>query len=117
MGAFLSQASAIIPNVRHLSITPRHQEITWDVYWKHTGLLMLLCSFDAVETLHVGGQLTDRFPPILNNLSDELVAKVLPALRLLNIEGKPLVLVKQLLVPFIERRQFIGLPPLTIVAT
>ncbi len=78
---------------------------------------MLLCSFDAVETLHVGGQLTDRFPPILNNLSDELVAKVLPALRLLNIEGKPLVLVKQLLVPFIERRQFIGLPPLTIVAT
>ncbi len=89
------------------------------IYWKHAGLLRLLHSFDGVETLHVGEHLSDFFPPMLNDLSDELIAELLPALCLLNLEGNPqkFVKMKKLLVPFIEKRQSISRPPLTIVRT
>jgi len=57
---------------------------------------------------------------MLNALSDELVAEVLPALRLLNFEGKPQKNLKRLLAPFIKSGgslTFIGHLPLTIVRT
>ena len=117
LGAFLSQAYAILSSVRNLSITPLHDRIIQNKYWHRTGLLRLLHPFDTVETLHVEGQFTDLFPPMLNSLSNELVAEVLPSLRLLNFEGKPLKSVQKLLVPFIEKRRFVGRPPLTIVRT
>src|SRR6266404_766493 len=117
MGPLLSQVSAFISTVLHLSISPFHQQIIQDNYWHHAGLLMLLHSFDTVKTLHVGGQFTNIVPPLLNGLCDEVVTKVLPALCLLNFEGKPLKLVKELLAPFIEKRQSNGCPSLTIVRT
>ncbi len=116
MGPLLSQVSAFISSVHHLSITPFHQQKIQDKYWHHAGILMLLRSFDTVETLHVGGQFTNLFPLLLNGLHDELVTEVLPALRFLNFEGKPLKLVEQRLALFIEERQSNGCP-LTIVGT
>jgi len=117
MGALLSQASAITSSVHHLSFAPSDR-MRRDIYRKHAGLLSLLRSFDSVETLHVGGHFTNVFPPMLNHLSDELVAELLPALRLVNFEGKPLKLAKtRKLAPFIKKWQFIGHPPLTIVRT
>jgi len=58
-------------------------------------------------------------PRVLKKLSNNLAADVLPALRLLNLECKvqKFLKKKQLLVPFVEKRQIVGRPPLTIVRT
>ncbi len=117
--ALLSQASAIISSVQHLSITQLYQRTICATYWDCAKLLRFLQVrlFSTVETLHIGRQFTDRFVQVLNGLSNnsELVAEVLPALHLLNFEGKPQKMVKQLLIQFIEKRQSIGYPLLTIV--
>ncbi len=115
--ALLSQASAIISSLQHLSITTLHRPIIRDKYWHHAGLLRLLRSFDTVETLHVGRPFPGRLVPMLNGLSKDLVAEVLPALRLLRFEDKLLKFVKKALAPFIKKRQLVGCPPLTIVKT
>ncbi len=112
MGALFSQAAPIISTVHHFSISLLHKWAISSSYEDHAALLGLLQPFLTVEALHVEGQFTDFFPPMLNGLSDELVAVVLPALSLLNLEGKPLRFMKQL--PFITKRQLIGCP-LTIV--
>ncbi len=80
-------------------------------------MLQLLYSFDTVETLYVGGHFPDRVPPMLKKLSNELAAEVLPALRLLNLEctTREFIKKKKQLVPFIEKRQIIGHPPLTSI--
>jgi len=111
-GALLSQAPAITSTVRNLSITLLSQMVG---YLDHTTLLGFLYPFVTAETLCIRGGFTDIFPPMLNDLSDELITKVLPALHLLNFEDKPPELVKKLLLPFIKKRWFIGHPPLTIV--
>ncbi len=115
--ALLSQASAIISSVQHLSITQLHQRTKCATYWDCAKWLRFLQVhlFDDVETLHIGRQFTDHFVHVLNGLSNELVAEVLPALHLLNFEGKPQKMVKQLLIQFIEKRRSIGRPPLTVV--
>jgi len=86
-------------------------------YLNHATLLGFLYPFVTAETLCIRGKFTDIFPPILNDLSDELITEVLPALRLLDFEDKPPELVKKLLSPFIKKRWFIGHPPLTIVSS
>jgi len=118
MRELLSQASTIIPSMRHLSITRVDKKWNSKTYWdRHAGLLQLFRLFDTVETLHVGGHFTDLLPPMLKKLSNELVAEVLPALHLLNLEctTRKFLKKKKQLAPFIEKRQIMGRPPLIIV--
>ncbi len=115
MEALLSQFSAIISNVQHLSITPLHEKIIWEALFDSAEWLRIFRLFNSVETLCAGRPFPRRFVPMLNGLSNELVTEVLPALRMLKIDGKPQKIVKKLLGPFIERRRSIGCPPLTIV--
>jgi len=102
MRALLSQASATISHVQHLSITTVHETI-WEIFRDRDESIRFFHLFDTVKTLHtVGRQFTNYLVPMLNGLSNKLVAEVLPALHLLKCEGKPQKIVKKLLASFIK---------------
>ncbi len=105
----LIQSSAIFTTVRHLSIyvVYREQCDVDNAEWPE-----LFHLFPAVETLRVGGELVLLIDPVLDDLTKEMVVKVFPALRFLNLDGRPTRSVQR----FIAARRLSGCP-VTIVKT
>jgi hypothetical protein len=108
----LSQSSAVLPNVHHLSIfdfpSPRLKDEMDDTEW-----LALFRQFTAVQTLRVFGQQTGHVAHALNNVTVEMVPEILPALRLLFLEYETAGGVEK----FITAHLLAGLPPVATANT
>ncbi len=82
--SWLNQLVMILSDVQHLSIEgtgskdEEKNSVLESVDW-----LPLLCSFSAVEVLHVSGELVKHLASALDHTLEEMVAQVLPALQLL----------------------------------
>ena len=103
----LSQTSAMISDVEDLVIETRKpdmlpdgKDFMDDIEW-----LELLCLFTAVKTLHVSEKLAGYVARGLEGITETTVHEMLPALRLLCLEGTPLTSVER----FVAVRQFSGL--------
>ena len=96
MGQLFTQSSAMISTVRHLSIAVLTERQGRHGNMNNAEWLDLLRQFFAVETLHFGGLSVIFVVPALDDLTEEMTAEVLPALRLLNLEGWSLRFFKQL---------------------
>jgi hypothetical protein len=57
--------------------------------------LEVLRLFSTTEGLHVGGEFATLTGPVLDGLTREMVAEVSPALRFLNLSGRPTRSVRQ----------------------
>ena len=109
----LSQSSAVLPNVHHLTIyedipSPRWQGEVDDVEW-----LALFRQFTALETLRISGRQTGQVAHALNNVTVEMVPEILPALRVLFLKYEPAGRIEK----FITARQLAGLSPIAIANT
>lgn len=107
----LVQSSAMLTTVRHLTVATLCGGFL-EEDGDYAEWLELIRLFPTVEALHFGGELAILIDPILDDLTKEMVADVLPALRFLNIDGQMTRSVKQ----FIAARQ-LSMRPVTIVKT
>jgi hypothetical protein len=83
MARVLGQLTALLSNVRHLSFDrDRH---LLDNRMDNSKLLPLLHLFPAVEELHVSGGLAEHIATVLENIAEERVTEVMPALRSLQL--------------------------------
>ena len=109
----LSQSSAVLPNVHHLHIFERRLPPRWQGEMDDIEWLAVFRQFIVLETLRVSYQQTEHVVHALNNVTVEMVPEILPALRLLFLEGEPAGRVEK----FITARQLAGLPPIAIANT
>jgi len=113
----LSQLSAVLSNVRHLSIEPHHvlPKRSWrdDMDMNHIKWLALLRWFTAVETLRVFYQIAGHVTDALEDVTAAMAPEILPALRLLHLECESERRVEE----FINARRLSGLPPVTFAST
>ena len=77
------------------------------IEWLH-----LLCQFFAVQLLYVSQGLAGYVASVLENLTGEMAAKVLPSLDLICLEGQPSSSVEK----FVSTRQLSG-HPVTVIDT
>ena len=88
MTRVLGQLTALLSNVRHLSLKGDYGRQAWDEECYHlddSKLLQLLHLFPAVEALHVTGLLVEHIATLLDNIDEERVSEVMPALRSLQL--------------------------------
>src|SRR6266702_5181803 len=103
-----SQPSAMLSRVVHLKLSlylanaDRH-----DDEWLH-----LLRQFSAVRTLHVSGEDAGHVALVLEDVTGEMVAEVLPVVDLICLDGQPVSSIEK----FLAARQLSG-HPVTIVDT
>ena len=83
MTGVLGQLTALLSNVVHLSLKGEAYEEYY--YLDDSKLLPLLHLFPAVEALHVTGVLVEHIPTVLEDIDEERVTEVMPALRSLQI--------------------------------
>ena len=88
MTQILSQSSPILSNVAHLSIHAHCLQPGWKTDMVHTDWLDLLRPFIVVETLLVSRQLAGHVSMAFQQVTGDMIAEVLPALRLLCLEGQ-----------------------------
>ena len=113
MAEALGQSSAVLSNVRHLFIHSWYLKPSWrdgmhDIEW-----LSLFRQFTGAETLRVSDQQSEDVAHALNDVTFEMVPKILTALRLLFLGGEPAGRVGK----FITARQLAGLPPVVVAYT
>ena len=89
MAGLLGQLTALLSNVRHLSLdSPQHWPKEMNPL-DNSKLLPLLHLFPTVEELHVSGTLTRHIATALENIAEERVTELMPALRSLQLgDGK-----------------------------
>lgn len=102
----LSQSSAVLSDVGHLSISAYDLQPTWRDDIDHSEWLVFFRQFTAVETLRVSTRLAGHVGNALRDVTIDIVPEILPALRLLCLEDRPLGRVKE----FINARQLSSLP-------
>lgn len=102
----LSQSSAVLSDVGHLSIGAYDLQPSWQDDMDHSEWLELFRQFTAVETLRVSARLAAHVGNALKDVTIDIVPEILPALRLLCLEDEPLGRVEE----FINTRQLSGLP-------
>ncbi len=119
MAHLLGRLVAMLSNVGHLSVHGEHKEsrARFDPPHDDTEWLPLLRLFPAVEALHVSGMLAGYIASALEDMTDEMVAEVLPALHLVLLDDnydnvKPVGSTEK----FLSLRQLSG-RPVTIVNT
>ncbi|KAH9167647.1 hypothetical protein EDB89DRAFT_1909823 [Lactarius sanguifluus] len=102
IGQVVSQISAMHSDVSRLSITSEFDELGDgdDIQW-----LELFRPFTSVKELTVGKELSFRLPLVLNNITGEMAAEVLPALELLWLANQPSASVGK----FVAARRNMGL--------
>lgn len=88
MAQILSQSSAILSHVAHLSIHAHRLRAGWKNDVDPPDWLDLLRPFTVVETLLVSRQLAGHVGLSFQNVTAETDTEVLPALRLLCLEGQ-----------------------------
>lgn len=107
----LSHISALLPFVIHLNLySTRGDSQSGGVDhadWQH-----FLSQFSTVKTLHVSQQLTKHVAPALEDITEEIVAEVLPSLELIRLKGLPGSSIEK----FIASRQLSG-RPVTVIDT
>ncbi|KAH9066935.1 hypothetical protein EDB83DRAFT_2379801 [Lactarius deliciosus] len=103
MGLVVSQVPLMHSNVGHLFIGSDYEdwEIGDRVQW-----LELFRPFASVRALNVSEELSWTIPLALKNVTEEMAAQVLPALKLLYLENEPAKTVKN----FLAARQRLGRP-------
>ncbi|KAH9055708.1 hypothetical protein EDB87DRAFT_1687908 [Lactarius vividus] len=101
-----NQRSAMLSRVVHFKLS-RFRIGTKRRQWLH-----LLRVFSAARTLHVAQEFARHFARVLESITGEMVAEVLPVLDLIYLEGQP----ASALEGFLAARQLSGHPP-TIVDT
>jgi len=112
MAQILSQSSAILSNVAHLSIHAQRLRPGWKNDLDHADWLDLLRPFTVVETLLVSRQLTSHVALAFQGATTMTAAEVLPALYLLCLEGQPAASVCK----FAALRRHSGRPVTTVSA-
>jgi len=109
MTQVLSQFSATFSTVVHLELTAKIEahrlEGTGDFEWLH-----FLHQFSTVQTLHVSPRFARRVAPVLENITEEMVAEVFPSLDLICLESQPASSVEK----FVAARRLSG-RPVTVV--
>lgn len=101
----LSQSSAVLSDVGHLSIGAYDLQPSWQDHIDQSEWLELFRQFPAVETLRVSAQLAGHVGDALKDVTIDIVPEFLPALRLLCLEDEPLKRVEE----FVNTRQLSGL--------
>ena len=105
---FLSQFSHIISHVRDLLIITGGRSWKPDTDGDPTEWLAFFRSFTVLETLRTSGPLSEIVVAALEDYTEDMVAKVLPALQLLNLQGHQLT--PGALEKFIAVRELSGRP-------
>ena len=88
MAQVLSYISAMIPFVIHLNLDSACGHAQSKVV-DHVDLQHLLRQFSTVKTLHVYEELTKHVALALEDITEEMVAEVLPSLDLIRLVGQP----------------------------
>ncbi|KAH9170324.1 hypothetical protein EDB89DRAFT_1326499 [Lactarius sanguifluus] len=96
IGQVVNQISAMLSDVTRLVIGSNYGELDDDIRW-----LELFHPFTSVETLSVDEELSSHIALVLNNITGERAAEVLPALELLRLVNEPVTSVKE----FVAARQ------------
>ena len=107
MAQVLSQLSTTLSNVVHLKLeSPNHKYPQLErAEW-----LQLLGEFSAVQTLHASRKLASHVSLALEDITQETVAKVLPSLNLIDLQGQRASSIEN----FITARQLFG-HPVTVI--
>ena len=102
----LSQFTALLPNVGHLSFDSESEEMEDPL--DTSDLLPLLHLFPTVEELRVSGALAEYVATVLENTAEETVIEVMPALKSLWLsnDDKPVRSIER----FLSLRQLSGRP-------
>ncbi|KAH9160961.1 hypothetical protein EDB89DRAFT_816493 [Lactarius sanguifluus] len=108
MGQVVNQLPLMHSNVVRLFIGSDYED--WEigdyVQWLELQWLELLRPFASVRALNVSEELSWSIPLALKNVTEEMAAQVLPALKLLYLENQPAKTVKK----FLAARQSMGRP-------
>ena len=111
MAQVLSHLSVTLSSVVHLNlkVEPKGRQLMGmdDVEWQP-----LLRQFSTVKTLHVSQELAEHVALALEDITEEMVAEVLPSLNLICLEGLPVSFIEK----FIAVRRFFG-RPVTVINT
>lgn len=106
LAQILGQSPALVSNVSHLSIDEDELQPGWQDDMDDTNWLELLRPFTVVKTLHGSEELGGHIALALDDISGEMVTKVLPALEELVLDEQLVRSVGQ----FIAVRRFSGHP-------
>ena len=106
LARILGQSRTLVSNVGHLSIDEDDLQPGWQRDMDDADWLELLRPFTSVKMLHASEQLAKHIALALNDVSEELLADVLPSLNSLWLDDQQVTSVEQ----FIAVRRFSGNP-------